>query len=255
VLAGEERALRHLRGLAVTVVLLSGLGAVTSAPVNASAKTFYCFGTPATIVGTARADTIFGTTGDDVIYAGRGADVVLGEPVDADDDPIGSGNDLICGGPGDDRVLTGLNGDDRINGGDGDDFVGGRTEFGSDVLQGNAGDDLLREAIDDSGHNVFRGGVGNDTLVGGDNSSSTMFGGDGDDSLLALAPFTVDRLNGNAGADTIDSRDWVQFEGMPPDTFTPDVVDGGTNAPGTLDICLMDAADTQTGCESIQLGF
>ena len=221
----------------------------------ASAKTYYCFGQSATIVGTASADTIYGTTGDDVIYAGRGADVVLGEPLDANDEPIGAGNDLICGGPGNDPVLTGLNGDDRINGGDGDDNVGGRRELGSDVLQGNAGADFLRDALDDSGHNVFRGGGGSDVLVGGDHSASTMYGGDGNDRLTALAPFVADLLYGQAGADTIDSRDWVQEEGEPPDTFTPDVVNGGANASDTSDTCLLDLADTYTACETTQFGF
>jgi Ca2+-binding RTX toxin-like protein len=232
-------------------LLLTGLAVGTA---SASPGGPSCFGVPATIVGTGGPNTIFGTTGDDVIYAGRGADVVLGEPLDANDEPIGAGDDLICGGPGSDRILTGLNGDDRINGGDGDDNVGGRSELGSDVLQGNAGNDFLRDAIDDSGHNVFRGGAGNDTLLGGDHSSSAMFGGVGNDRLTALAPFVVDRLSGEAGADTIDSRDWVQEAGAPPDTFTPDVVSGGTNVSGTVDLCLMDSADTHTGCETVQFG-
>jgi Ca2+-binding RTX toxin-like protein len=244
--------IQHSRLVVIAVLLLTGL--LVGIPA-ASAKTYYCFGKPATIVGTGRANTIYGTTGDDIIYAGGGADIVLGEPLDANDEPIGAGNDLICGGPGSDSVLTGLNGDDRINGGDGDDNVGGSSEFGSDVLQGNAGNDFVRDAYYDSGHNIFRGGAGNDTLVGGDHSSSTMYGGDGNDKLSALAPFTVDYLYGEAGADTIDSRDWLQETGGPPDTFTPDVVDGGTNVSGTLDRCLMDSADTYAGCETVQFGF
>jgi Ca2+-binding RTX toxin-like protein len=238
--------------VAMANLLMTGLLAGTP---SASAETYSCFGRPATIVGTARADTMYGTTGDDVIYARGGADVVLGEPLDANDEPIGAGNDLICGGPGNDRILTGLNGDDRINGGDGDDNVGGRSELGSDVLQGNAGNDFLRDAIYDSGHNVFRGGAGNDTLLGGDHSSSAMYGGDGNDTLTALAPFVADSLYGQAGADTIDSRDWVQENGAPPDTFTPDVVNGGTNASGTSDLCLMDSEDTYAGCETAQFGY
>jgi Ca2+-binding RTX toxin-like protein len=240
----------------VTVTVLFSAGLVLTTPAQAAnTKTYSCFGQVATIVGTARADTIYGTTGDDVIFAGRGDDTVLGEPLDSNDEPIGAGNDLICGGPGADRILTGLNGDDRINGGDGDDTVGGRSELGSDVLQGNAGDDFLRDALDDSGDNVFRGGTGDDTIVGGDHSSSRMYGGDGNDSLLALAPFVVDRLFGQAGADTIDARDWVQEEGAPPDTFTPDIVDGGTDAAGTVDTCLLDSADTYADCETVQFGF
>jgi len=122
-------------------------------------------------------------------------------------------------------------------------------------LQGNAGADFLREALDDSGHNVFRGGDGDDVLIGGDHSSSTMYGGDGNDQLTALAPFVIDHLNGQAGADTIDSRDWVQEEGAPPDTFAPDIVNGGTNLSATLDTCLLDVADSYTACEVIQFGF
>jgi Ca2+-binding RTX toxin-like protein len=244
--------MKSLRVVAMTLLLANGLAMGTA---TASVKIHYCFGEPATIVGTANADTIYGTPGDDVIYAGRGADVILGEPVDDNDEPIGEGNDRICGGPGNDRLLTGFKGDDRVRGGHGDDIVGGRTEFGSDVLRGGRGDDFVREAIYDSGDNLLRGGFGNDTLVGGDHSSSVMYGGGGDDTLRALAPWVADHLNAGSGADTVDSRDWVQEEGVPPDTFTPDVVDGGTNLSETADNCLMDAEDAYVGCESVQFGF
>lgn len=246
--------------MAVRIQGLALLGSLVVAALAPNAgvadtRTVSCFGVPATMVGTNGADNMVGTTGDDVIYAGGGVDVVLGEPLDSNDEPIGAGDDLICGGSGSDTLLTGFNGDDRISGGDGDDAVGGRSELGSDVLQGNAGTDFLRDALDDSGHNVFRGGPGNDTLVGGDSSSSTMYGGGGNDSLTALAPGVVDHLYGEAGADTIDARDWDQFNGQPPETFTPDVVNGGTNASGTSDICRVDAPDTVSGCESITLGY
>jgi Ca2+-binding RTX toxin-like protein len=235
-----------------------GLLAATMVAANLAAahtETYYCFGKPATIVGTHHADTIFGTPGDDVIYAGGGVDVVLGEALDSNDEPIGAGNDLICGGRGNDSILTGLNGNDRINGGDGDDSVGGRSEFGSDVLRGNAGNDFLRDAYYDSGHNVFRGGTGNDELLGGDYSSSTMYGGAGSDKLTAFAPGVVDHLYGGAGADTIDSRDWDQRAGEPPTDFTPDVTRGGINALGTSDVCTVDAGDRVSGCESVSIGF
>jgi Ca2+-binding RTX toxin-like protein len=245
---------QHKPSRLMTLLALLIAASAVAQPI-ASARTFYCFGKPATIVGTGRADTIYGTAGDDVIYAGGGADGVLGEPLDAGDEPIGRGNDLICGGPGNDNVLTGLYGDDKINGGDGDDNVGGRSELGSDVLQGNAGNDFLRDAYYDSGHNVFRGGTGNDRLLGGDYSSSTMYGGNGNDQLSVLAPYVIDYLYGEAGADSIDSRDWVQATGQPPDTFTPDVVNGGTNPSGTIDLCRVNNEDNRSACESVQEGY
>jgi uncharacterized delta-60 repeat protein len=74
-----------------------------------------CGGKPATIVGTAGAETLHGTPGDDVIVARGGADRVQS----------GRGHDLVCGGSGRD-VLRGGRGADRLLGGsDRDRCLGG----------------------------------------------------------------------------------------------------------------------------------
>jgi Ca2+-binding RTX toxin-like protein len=243
--------------------LLLALGVLVAAAIAASvtpaaARTYYCFGKAATIVGTPRADVIVGTAGDDVIYARGGADSVTGDPLDEEGFPSsGYGNDLICGGPGADNI-TGTAGDDRIGGGDGDDSLGGKWEGGSDVLQGNAGNDTVREAhfyLTESGsdQNVFRGGPGDDDLQGGDYAPTTMYGGDGNDSLTAYAVNAVDKLFGEAGVDTIDSRDFDAYSGERPTTFTPDIVNGGSNLTETSDVCTVDSADSYSGCESVTI--
>src|SRR3954465_10614787 len=83
-------AVKHRCQCRVIPIAILFMSLTLGAP-SASATTHHCFGQPATIVGTARADTIYGTTGDDVIYAGGGADVVLGEPLDSNDEPTAPG--------------------------------------------------------------------------------------------------------------------------------------------------------------------
>jgi VCBS repeat-containing protein len=65
-----------------------------------------CFGRPATVTGTAKADRLGGTAGADVIVAGGGDDKIRGR----------GGDDLICGGRGRDLLIGGA-GDDSLNGG------------------------------------------------------------------------------------------------------------------------------------------
>ena len=73
-----------------------------------------CFGKPATIVGTPKADKLIGTPGNDVIVGGGGNDTIIGR----------GGNDLICGGSGRDLLLGGP-GNDSLNGGSGIDSCDG----------------------------------------------------------------------------------------------------------------------------------
>lgn len=69
-----------------------------------------CFGKPATLVGTARANVLRGTRLADVIVGLGGNDAITGL----------AGNDLICGGDGTDK-LDGGAGSDRLDGGVGSD--------------------------------------------------------------------------------------------------------------------------------------
>jgi hypothetical protein len=80
-----------------------------------------------------------------------------------------------------------------------------------------------------------------------------MYGGDGNDSLTAYAVNAVDKLFGEAGVDTIDSRDFDAYSGERPTTFTPDIVNGGSNLTETSDVCTVDSADSYSGCESVTI--
>jgi hypothetical protein len=95
--------------LGVVAAGLLAAGGNASAPADDQARPS-CFGAPATIVGTAKADVLRGTQKRDVIVALGGADRVFGR----------GGDDLLCGGAGDDLLDGGL-GRNRLNGGPGRD--------------------------------------------------------------------------------------------------------------------------------------
>jgi len=165
-----------------------------------------CLGRPATILGTAGADSLVGTPGPDVIAARGGAD-----RIDA-----GAGDDLICAGEGDDVVLGGY-GRDTGYGGPGNDHLWGRQdedrlygEAGDDYLAGEGGDDLLDGADGDDalsggdGDDALSGGDGADVLVGADGADH-LAGADGDD--LVLGGPGDDCLHGGVGNDTLYGGD------------------------------------------------
>ena len=133
-----------------------------------------CFGSGATIVGTAGNDTITGTAGADVIVAGDGNDTING----------GLGADVICGDRGRDTI-NGEEGSDTVFGGTGPDTI--RGGMGHDLLVGNPGAGSVLDTGDlisgGAGNDILDGWVGNDVLIGG--------GGD-------------DVLQGMAGVDTVD---------------------------------------------------
>ena len=193
----------------LVVALALGMAAPTyAAPV-------LCFGSPATIVGTAGSDWIVGTPGHDVIHAGGGADVIR----------AGLGHDVICAGPGADVVRAGW-GRDFIIGGAGDDVLsgeGGSDEiedgYGSDASFGGPGPDFLyapgpcarpglrrkgrrpsRDPFRNKGGRALRG-PGTDLMgtIHTDmrpiTSVSAYFGGPGIDALglwHAFKPITID---------------------------------------------------------------
>ncbi|CRK57363.1 Alkaline phosphatase [Alloactinosynnema sp. L-07] len=122
-----------------------------------------------------------GGAGDDIVTGGYGGDKLLGgEGVDYVSG--GPGNDTLIGGPGADHVYGGTHNDvlygdlpyatplcdsglpscgDFLYGGDGADKIYGG-EW-ADTLAGEGGNDLLR---DFSGGATFRGGPGDDTMIG-----------------------------------------------------------------------------------------
>ena len=97
-------------------------------------------------------------------------------------------NDDLAGGSGND-FLNGKWGADKLEGGD-----------GRDVLYGKRGDDSLKGG---NGSDVLRGHEGDDTLAdngyGPDMDNDALFGGAGDDKLLAGEG--NDTLDGGAGSD------------------------------------------------------
>jgi Ca2+-binding RTX toxin-like protein len=78
-----------------------------------------------------------------------------------------------------------------VNGGDGNDTLNAApaSAYGSNTLNGDAGDDILNG---NTGDDVLTGGSGNDTLTGND-GNDTLLGGPGQDSI-----------DGGVGFDTVD---------------------------------------------------
>jgi Ca2+-binding RTX toxin-like protein len=193
------------------VLALPALIALNLSPAAAQGATPLCFGQPATIVGTAGADTLTGQSGvSDVIYGGDGNDRISGGAFYSDDDTQGTAPDLLCGGPGAD-VIKGGPGNDRINGGDGNDDI--RGELGADVMQGNAGDDgLYDESFEDmdAANDILRGGSGADRITTAEGLDKA-YGETGNDTITDTECSTS-YLYGGPGADRFES--WSSsFEG------------------------------------------
>ena len=162
-------------------------------------------------------------TGDDSIFGSGGNDALFGH--DGNDTINGSiGKDYILGGEGADSI-DGGNGHDYVEGGEGHDTLLGGSDNGSDTLLGAAGDDSIDGGDGDDllqggkGHDRIDGDVGNDTIIGGDgvdtlfggmghdyidandSSADELYGGDGDDTIVASS---LDTVYGGAGANTIN---------------------------------------------------
>jgi Ca2+-binding RTX toxin-like protein len=197
---------------AVLLVAIFGTGAPLAAG-GAQAELLGCLEQIPTVVGTEGADVLVGTTDDDVIAGLGGDDVIAGL----------EGHDLICGGPGDDRI------------------TGGVGIFESDVISGDAGDDLVvvgstasvavyafapgPVSVDLEAGTATGWGV--DALVGVHNVVGSRFGdvlrgspefncldgGAGDDVLVALDG--DDCLYGGTGRDALDGgpgSDLIAFQ-------------------------------------------
>jgi Ca2+-binding RTX toxin-like protein len=167
------------------------------------------------MLGDAGDDIFDRQSGDDVGYGGAGADLWVSG--------IGGGNQRFYGGRDDDRVFINIEGDDfpdnpgpytvRMSGGFGDDeirvfnFIGTRTR-----IFGGPGDDSISHS-DADGHDLLRGGRGNDTLriVSEDPShhpvtaSAFRLKGDRGSDLILGSP-QRDFLRGGPGKDTIEGH-------------------------------------------------
>ncbi|MGO1079695.1 calcium-binding protein [Inquilinus sp. CA228] len=205
---------------AVTVNLSTGLGTGGDAEGDVISGVENIVGTVEfgdTLIGSSVANRLQGQGGNDVLNGLGGADMLFGD----------AGSDIVSGGDGDDflHVSAGV---DVIDGGAGRDTIVfdhamvcdfQATVFDADiagdfwpnfeVIQGSAGDDLIRTtaffALE------LRGGAGNDTLatavdaafgdtLSGEDGNDSLDGGVGDDVLRGGAG--ADALAGAAGTDT-----------------------------------------------------
>ena len=178
-------------------------------------------------------DTVYGGGGDDRIWGGLGRDTLYGDGGSTASlagylPPGFHGNDSIRGGDGDD-VVYGQLGADEIYGDGGDDIlIGGNDESeaddendgdigdrlyggaGYDTMYGNGGNDSLYGEADGG---VLYGGAGDDFLSSGGRAPkgliNGLFGGSGDDTLLAESSSLMD---GGTGSDTyrVDETAWQE---------------------------------------------
>ena len=172
------------------------------------------------ILGSGFGDTISGGLGNDTITGGDGDDSLRGE----------SGNDVIFGGDGNDSLFGGAQ-VDYLQGGAGNDKVEGQGSTGDsvgggpgdDTIDGGSGNDVLvdegdadfvltptqmlglgTDVIVDTERAILRGGSSNNRIdvsaffVEGF-STTTVYGGDGDDTLIGSA--SNDVLRGDNGDD------------------------------------------------------
>ncbi|MEX0305334.1 MAG: calcium-binding protein [Leisingera sp.] len=157
-------------------------------------------------------DSLNGRDGDDNLLGGRGNDTLRG----------GGGKDTLEGGDGHD-VLNGQSGNDSLSGGTGNDTLKGGS--GRDVLNGGGGTDIadysgtqgIEASLGIDGFQTISGHgqdrlVDMDGLIGSDakdvltgqsqeRTDSWLFGGKGNDRLIAMAGDNW--LFGESGADTL----------------------------------------------------
>lgn len=182
----------------LSVAAMTGAGSAASAAPGA----YFCFGQPATIVGTPGDDVLVGREGRaDVIVGLGGNDTIRGA-----EEPTSSTapGDRLCGGPGMDYIRGGV-GEDRIQGGSGADDLDG--SFGYDVItQGGPGNDEVSDCDSEytGGVQQIRGGFGDDTLCV-DVDPARMFGGPGNDVLRDFDCSSDSRLSGGNGDDRLES--------------------------------------------------
>lgn len=147
------------------------------------------------IFGNQGADSLVSQAGGDTIYGGQGADIIRSR-----------GGSLLYGDRGNDTIA----GDSSSTG-----IIGGSTAGGGDTMYGGAGDDSL--VANSVGPSALFGNEGNDSLVAG-NRADTLYGGRDNDTLTSTVGGLLygDRGNDNiflsgsggvAGATTVYGGD------------------------------------------------
>lgn len=184
-------------------------------------------------VSNTRVISVFGVAGNDTIRFDE-----TNGPLPAGQLFGGSGNDTIIGGSGDD-ALHGQDGNDLLLGMAGKDFVIGQS--GNDVLLG--GDDV----------DQLFGGSGDD-FVAGEVGDDVAFLGDGNDTFGWLPGEGSDRVEGEAGLDTMvfigsdDAEVFAATANGPRLRFTRDVGDivMDTSSVERVDLQALGGADRVT---------
>jgi Ca2+-binding RTX toxin-like protein len=182
--------------------------------------------------GTQSADRLFGEEGGDNLDGKGGNDTLDGGPGENYYDD-GAGDDTITGGPGNDTLTSGP-GRDSFSGGDGNDSVDyrARTAGVTITLDGQPDDGEAGEG-DNIGADIedVSGGSGNDRIVAGAQPTGTrLHGGPGNDTITGSPQ--EDRVEGEEGDDTIDTRDGRYDSvdcGPGNDTLLADPGDGASN--------------------------
>ncbi|MFO7028611.1 calcium-binding protein [Limnospira fusiformis CCALA 023] len=128
------------------------------------------------------------------MMGGAGNDSIMG-PIGR----FGEGQNLLDGGPGNDTIMS-FAAEDTLLGGEGDDF-----------LSTNTSAQLTTQGINSSrpgfaGGSILDGGPGNDTLESAFLGDS-LFGGEGDDSLLGRR-FSI--MDGGDGNNTLNGGEWLR---------------------------------------------
>jgi Ca2+-binding RTX toxin-like protein len=188
----------------------------------------YSFADDQSVFGLGGDDNLSTTGADNMLFGGAGDDSLLFSSYTgnsgtgyggAGDDQL-SGGATLYGGAGDDE----LDGAGNLFGGDGNDTVITFSSNGDQVVQGDAGNDVIRGIGSDNtldggtgndrmfilgANNIAYGGSGSDLLVSGRTGSSSfgyiggnnmLFGGDGNDRLVGR--YGDDTLSGGQGHDT-----------------------------------------------------
>ncbi len=164
--------------------------------------------------GSGGRDLIVGDNGDDALQGGAGLDLLIGGSGNdslgggsEDDDLVGgSGNDSIVGAGGSD-FLIGMDGDNLLDGGADNDLLIGLTPASSavDPLYPYEVDTLstnIRSSFtvtDSQANRILKNFLDN---AGGIESSDSLMGGTGDDTLIGDAG---DTLAGGGGSDVFQS--------------------------------------------------
>jgi hemolysin type calcium-binding protein len=198
-----------LNGDADLDVVLSGVEGVTASAgtggdtINAGGSTAAgaAFPTAFTAVG------VFGTgiaggAGDDTLTGGVGSDIITGA---AGDDVIagGLGNDTMDGGgntaAGDAvdyrKSATGVNG--TLNG-----AISGEGLDATSAFENWYGSPLADNMTGDAGYNIFRPGLGDDTVTGGAGDDRVDYR---DATAGVIVDFLTNKVTGGSGNDTLSS--------------------------------------------------